>query len=280
MTAIARMAVLNLRTVAPYRYQGLLVFGAVVLVFAPKSPVALVPALVLLVTSQVAAYPFLVADKAGLETLYAVLPLPRRSVLYGHYAWALACFLATATVGTAVALLLAWAEDVPFSGPTLVTVLTVAWAIFAVNTAIQFPLLLRFGYTRVSILATTLPLAVVILAVLRLHLHVSIESVQVWLPLVWVAGVAAMAASVAVAITTDQQRGGYSGRRGLFALGVIFGTASTREKLGYALPPGRYWLKVQPPFRHGPGGPAHALTAPLTQITVISQVRPRRDTSP
>jgi hypothetical protein len=61
---------------------------------------------------------------------------------------------------------------------------------------------------------------------------------------------------------------------------VIFGTASTREELGYALPPGRYWLKVQMPFRHGPGGPAHALTAPLTQITIVSRVRPRRDTSP
>jgi hypothetical protein len=61
---------------------------------------------------------------------------------------------------------------------------------------------------------------------------------------------------------------------------VIFGTASTREELGYALPPGRYWLKVRMPFRHGPGGPAHALTAPLTQITVIPRARPRRDTSP
>lgn len=206
MTAIARMAVLNLRTVAPYRSQGLVLFGAVVLVFAPKSPVALVPALVLLVTSQIAAYPFLVADKAGLETLYAVLPQPRRSVLYGHYAWAMASFLATATVGTALALLLAHVEAVPFGGRTLVTVLTLSWALFAVNVAIQFPLLIRFGYTRVSFLATTLPLAVVILAVLQLHLRLTITPIQIWLPLLWVAGVAAMAASVAVAITADRRR--------------------------------------------------------------------------
>ena len=50
---------------------------------------------------------------------------------------------------------------------------------------------------------------------------------------------------------------------------VIFGTASTREELGYALPPGRYSLKVQMQFRHGPGEPTHALTAPLTQITIV-----------
>lgn len=97
---------------------------------------------------------------------------------------------ATATVGTTLALLLAWAQDVPFGGRTLVTVLTLSWAIFAVNTVIQFPLLIRFGYTRVSVLATTLPLALVILAVLRLHLHLSIASIQIWLPVLEVAGVA------------------------------------------------------------------------------------------
>jgi hypothetical protein len=210
MTAIARMAVLNLRTVWPYRYQGLAVFGLVVLVFTAKSPVALVPALVLLFTSQIAAYPFNVADKAGLETLYDVLPVSRRSVLYGHYTWAVACFLATATVGTTLALLLAWARDVPFGGRTLVTMLTLSWALFAINVAIQFPLLIRFGYTRVNVLATTLPLVLVIFAILRLHLHLTIASVQVWLPPVWVAGVAAIATSAAVAITADQRRVRYN----------------------------------------------------------------------
>ena len=62
---------------------------------------------------------------------------------------------------------------------------------------------------------------------------------------------------------------------------VIYGTASTREDLGYAVPPGTYWLKVQMRFRHGPGGPpTNALTAPLTQITIIPRVRPHRGASP
>jgi hypothetical protein len=51
---------------------------------------------------------------------------------------------------------------------------------------------------------------------------------------------------------------------------VIYGTASAREDLGYAVPPGTYWLKVQMRFRHGLGGPpTHVLTAPLTRITII-----------
>jgi hypothetical protein len=56
---------------------------------------------------------------------------------------------------------------------------------------------------------------------------------------------------------------------------VIFGTASTREDLGYLLPPGRYRLQVQMRFRRGPGESAHALTAPLKQITIVPRARPR-----
>ena len=204
MTAITRMALLDLRTVAPYRRQGLVLFALVAVLFANKSAVTLVPALVLLVTSQVAAYPFLVADKAGLETLYAVLPLPRRSVLYGHYAWAVATFLGTATVGTALALVLARTEAVPFGGHALVTVLTVSWALFAVNVAIQFPLFIRFGYSRISVLGTTVPLAVITLAVVRLHL--TMTSVETWVPLLWPAGVAAIAISATVAMSVDGRR--------------------------------------------------------------------------
>ena len=204
MTAIARMAVLDLRTVAPFRRQGLVLFGLVALLFASKSAVALLPALILLVTSQIAAYPFLVADKAGLETLYAVLPLPRRSVLYGHYAWAIASFLATAAAGTALALVFARAKAAPFGEHTLATVLAVSWALFAVNVALQFPLFIRFGYSRVSVLSTTLPLAVVTLAVVRLHL--TMTSIETWVPLLWPAGVAAIVISAAVALAADGQR--------------------------------------------------------------------------
>ena len=61
---------------------------------------------------------------------------------------------------------------------------------------------------------------------------------------------------------------------------VIYGTASTREDLGYAGPPGSYWLQVQMRFRRGlDGPPVNTLTAPLTQITVIPRARPLRGTS-
>jgi hypothetical protein len=197
MSAVARMAVLHMRTVAPYRTQGLLVFGLLMLVLA-RNPDHVVPALAVLLAPLIAVHPFAVADKAGLETLYAVLPVPHRTVVLGNYAWALASFLATVTAGTALAVLLARAEDVPFEGRSLVTMLALSWVLFAVNIAIQFPLLVRFGYARISILGTTMPLALVMVVVVRLHL--SIASIQTWLPLFWAAGPVAIVTSASLAV--------------------------------------------------------------------------------
>jgi len=203
MTAIARIAALDLRSTTPYRRQALVTCCLVVLVLAGK-PVALVPALTVLVVPVVAAYPFLVADKADLETLYAVLPVTRRTVLYGHYAWAMAIFLATTAVSTVLALVLAQARAVPIGGRDLVTVLALSWALFAVNVAIQFPLYIRFGYTRTSMLSTSLPIVLVVMAIQRLHL--TFTPTPGWIALLGLAGVVAFVASLAVAMVADRRR--------------------------------------------------------------------------
>jgi ABC-2 family transporter protein len=201
--AVARITVLHLRTVAPYRAQGLLVFGLLTLILA-RSPDHVVPALAVLLAPLIAVQPFVVADKAGLETLYAVLPVPRRTVLLGHYAWALESFLATALAGTALSVLLARAEGVPFGGRDLMTMVALSWALFSVNIAIQLPLLIRFGYARISVLGTTIPLALVMLAVYRLHL--TITSIPSWLALLWAAGAVAIAISALLAVRAPRPR--------------------------------------------------------------------------
>lgn len=203
MTAVARMAVLHLRTVAPYPTQNLLVIGVAILVLG-HDPVRIVPAVALLLAPFIAAQPFLVADKAHLETLYAVLPVPRRAVLLGHYAWALVSYCATVAVATILAVVLGWAQRTPIDGSTLVTLLALSWALFAVNISIQFPLLIRFGYARINVLATLVPVALVMAAILRLHL--SLASFQDWLPFLWPAGAAAIALSAALMSSARRQR--------------------------------------------------------------------------
>ncbi|GAA5187410.1 hypothetical protein GCM10023322_35720 [Rugosimonospora acidiphila] len=209
MTAIARTVVLDLRTAVAYRSQALLLFVVVALIEF-KNPILLVPALALLAIPAIAAFPLQAADKAGLETLYAVLPVPRRSVLYGHYAWALATYLALAAAGAMFTLAFARAQADAFDGRTLLVVLTLSWAVFVVNVAIQFPLFIRFGHSRIGGLGTVLPVALIMAVIIKLHLttrlHVTVASVQAWLPLVWVAGAVAIVASVAVAIAADTRR--------------------------------------------------------------------------
>jgi hypothetical protein len=82
--------------------------------------------------------------------------------------------------------------------------LGLSWALFALTVSIQFPLLIRFGYARISVLSTTTPLALVMVAVVRLHL--SLASIQNWLPLLWAAGVAAVVTSAALAARTPRAR--------------------------------------------------------------------------
>jgi hypothetical protein len=90
------------------------------------------------------------------------------------------------------------------SAATLMTMLALSWTLFAVNVAVQFPLLIRFGYTRVSVLGTTLPLAVIVGTVYKTHLNLA--SLQNWLPLLCVAGLAALWMSVVVARIADGHR--------------------------------------------------------------------------
>jgi ABC-2 family transporter len=203
VTAAARVTLLDLRTIWPYSWQ---VYATPLLTMAVlySRPEIILPALALLSASYTAGYPFVISDRADLDTLYAVLPLTRRSLLFGRYTWALATFVATAGVGIPVSLLLARQENVSLGGDTLTTVVALSWALFALNISIQFPLFVRFGYTRAGMLGTMLPIALVTIAAVRTH--VDIKPDPVWLVLLAVGGVVLFCASVAVAMALDPQR--------------------------------------------------------------------------
>jgi hypothetical protein len=203
VTALARVTVLDLRTVAPYRLQ-LLGTPLLAIAILYSKPEAIVPALVLLYGPSAAGYPFIVSDRADLDTLYAVLPLTRRSLLLGRYVWALATFVATAGVGIPVSLLLARLENVSFGGYALTAIAALSWAVFALNISIQFPLFVRFRYTRAGMFGTTVPIFLVAFAALRTH--VDLKPGPVWLILLAAGGVVLFCASAAVAMALDPRR--------------------------------------------------------------------------
>jgi hypothetical protein len=81
-------------------------------------------------------------------------------------------------MGTALDFFLAWVQAAPFSGRDFLTMLTLSRALFAVNAAIQFPLLIRFGYTQVSVLALPCRWRWSCMPVLKLHGFPSIAAVR------------------------------------------------------------------------------------------------------
>lgn len=205
MTALARVTVLTVRTVAPYRLQ---LLGLPLLMMAAffHEPEGIVPAAVLLSASPAASYPFMISERARLDTLYAILPLTWRSLLLGRYVWALATFVATAGVGIPVALLFARLENVSLGGFALTDVVAVSWALFALNISIQFPLFVRFGYTRAGMLGTTVPIIMVAFFLVALRVSGDIKPGPVWLILPAAGGVILFCASAAVAMGLDPRR--------------------------------------------------------------------------
>ncbi|SEO99782.1 ABC-2 transporter permease [Amycolatopsis saalfeldensis] len=205
MTTLARLLVLDLRVIAPYRRQALITTG-IVLVMLFDRPEVILPALIILSASWTASYPFQVSDKAKLETLYAVLPVTRRSLLLGRYLWSLAIFVCYSVVGMAASLVSAHVQNIAFAGPAVAEVLAISWAAFALNISIQYPLYVRFGYLRAGLLGTILPIAVAAVAVTRFHLNIRPDAM--WLALIAVAGAVLFVISAAVATIIDPAKSG------------------------------------------------------------------------
>jgi hypothetical protein len=194
---------LDLRVIAPYRRQVLITIVLLLVVLANR-PEIILPALIMLSASVMAGYPFMVSDKADLETLYAVLPITRRSLLLGHYLWALGIFVVYVVIGMAASVISAHVQNIAFAGRTVAEVLAISWAVFALNISIQFPLFVRFGYTRAGMAGTALPIAVVAMAVTRLHVNITLDTM--WLTLMALAGVVLFVVSVVVTTIIDPRQ--------------------------------------------------------------------------
>ena len=203
MTALARVFMLTLRTVAPYRL-GLLTPLVIMAAFSGK-PEFMVPALVLVAISA-ATIPFYASDRHHLDTLYAVLPLTRRSLLLGRYVWALAIFVAVAGVGIPVSLLLARLENVSFPGNALTAIVAVSWALFALNISITFPLFVRFGATLAGLLGGVTPISALAGVAYTAGQGYVLNPGSVWPGLLAAGCVILFCASAAVAMALNPRR--------------------------------------------------------------------------
>jgi hypothetical protein len=204
VTALARVIVLTFRTVAHYRLWLLGMYLMLMAAFSGK-PELIVPALVLAAISA-AVLPCHISERARLDTLYAVLPLTRRSLLLGRYVWALATFVAPVAVGIPVSLLLARLENVSFPGDALMAIVAVSWALFALNISIMFPLFVRFGATQANMLSTIVPISALAGAAYSPARAYVLKPGPLWPGLLAVGCVILFCASAAVAMALNPRR--------------------------------------------------------------------------
>lgn len=196
------MTRLDLMSSRPYLKQGVLLFAvAALLGFAMDDPGAVVP-LTVVYAVLTASYPFAIGDKNDLDTLYAVIPVPRSAQLAGRYLFAVVLFLVAAGIGTVLAFVIALTQGQPLpTGPDVAMLVAVCFAFYALMVGLQYPMYVGLGYLKARLVANV-PFMALLVAVLlfasRLE-DVTLPSPAVAAPVLVAAGALVLLGSAAVA---------------------------------------------------------------------------------
>ncbi|WP_448233137.1 ABC-2 transporter permease [Microbacterium lacticum] len=153
---------LDLRTLTPHLKTIMLTIGALVILVA--IPAATVPAVQMVIAlglvMMIPSHLFSVDERAGLDLLYGLLPIRRRTVVIGRYTTILLTVVISATVGTVAACAIATLKQLPVEGIGVSTCYLVAAML--ILQAIQMPLFFTLGYAKARIINTLLLFATAI----------------------------------------------------------------------------------------------------------------------
>lgn len=142
----------DLRTWVPQRQALLpLAFIAVIAVVLPVPGFAIIGAA--LVTSLVLSTAFLGDERGGLDTLYGILPVSRRSIVIGRTLSLLVYYLLAAAIATVVTLVVAAVRSEAISIHLILLLHAVALAIVGLSFSLQLPVFFRIGYARARYMA-------------------------------------------------------------------------------------------------------------------------------
>lgn len=160
MPSLFAMARLDYLTVKPYiTVKKLLIIGAItfMLQLSTGNSAAAV-GIVMIPCMQYISYPFSLAERDGLDTLYATLSLQRHIVVWGRYLFAFLLNLCSGaiTFGLVAGLSALLQKSVNFTEMFLTTVIILGF--YSVIQAIQLPMYFKSGYAKAKF-AVYLPLA-------------------------------------------------------------------------------------------------------------------------
>jgi hypothetical protein len=120
-------------------------------------------------------YPFIYGEQYGLDTLYATLPLNRKTVVTGHYLFASVMALVSGLLVLLGSWVLSLALGLEYLLKNELANTLILVAAFAFVVALQFPLYFRLGYMKARFIAV-IPMIIVFGAIIALPAVLAILS--------------------------------------------------------------------------------------------------------
>ena len=142
-------------TIKPYlTKKNLLIFAAVALImlFSSDSSASAI-GILMFYASIYAGYPFAVGETSGIDSLYTVLSIERKTVVSGRYLFILVlniCFGLLAYIFSFIGSLLLQKE---FNSREALMVTIVVFVVYSIIQAIQLPIYFKLGYTKAKFIA-------------------------------------------------------------------------------------------------------------------------------
>lgn len=166
MNTIFRFVCLDFRTIKPFRKSiYILILTPIVIGIALKST-SVLAGIFMMEFTIIMSYPFSIGEKNGLDVFYATLPLRRRSVVIGRYAFALIMEIVGVISVFLISILMSIIfKDINTDIQEILFSLCVLFVIFAAVISLQYPLFFKLGYNRARI-AAYIPLLAIFLLVM------------------------------------------------------------------------------------------------------------------
>lgn len=155
MSDTLRFVKLDFQTIKPYAtWKMLFAMLFVLFIFATFTDGGSTAiCMIMAIGSFFVSYPFAVGEQNGIDTLYATLPIARRSVVSGRYLFALCADILSGAVSYGVLGFIETVRAGSYDWTQSSIILAVSFGLFSLIQAVQLPLYFRYGYARSKLLA-------------------------------------------------------------------------------------------------------------------------------
>jgi len=154
MNRTIHFAKLDYLTIKPYMtFKNLIIIVIVMIFFGYSSGPAMPIGMLMMYSTIYASYPFAVGDKNGIDTLYATLPITRKSIVTGRYIFTISLNLITGLASFALSYLMATIFKKEFIMVEILGTLLLCFAIFTIFEFVQLPIFFKLGYAKAKFLA-------------------------------------------------------------------------------------------------------------------------------